>query len=65
MAFNLSCASLIIADNRNALGLILLPAGRSISVLFDLLCKIRAPLSLSLNEELADLSLPLPFFPSP
>ena len=45
----LSDASLIIdiADNCNTLGLILLPARRSISALFDLLCKSRDTLCYS------------------
>ena len=62
--------SLIIADNCNALGLIPPPAGRSISVglisyanygavVKFLICH---SLLLSLDEELADLSLPLAFF---
>ena len=47
MSISVSDASLIIADNCNALGLILPPSGRSISALFDLLCKLRGTLCYS------------------
>ena len=58
----LSDACLNIADNCNALGLIIPPAGRSISALFDLLilCTINGHLLLlSSDEELVDLTIPL------
>ena len=65
--------SLIIADNCNALGLIPPPAGRLISVWLIFYANYRAlvkflichSLLLSLDEELADLSLPLAFSPYP
>ena len=64
---------LIIADNCNALGLIPLPAERSISVClisyanYGGTCKflICHFLLLSLDEELVDLSFPLAFSPYP
>ena len=46
---DLSDASLNMADNSNALGLILPPAGGSISALFDLLCKLMGTLCYSVQ----------------
>ena len=45
----LSDASLNIADNSNILGLILPPAARPISALFDLLCKLTGTLCCSVQ----------------
>ena len=45
----LSDASLNMADNSNALGLILPPVGGSISTLFDLLCKLMGTLCYSVQ----------------
>ena len=66
-------ASLIIAHNCNVFGLIPRPDERSISACLisyvNYVALVKFPmchsLLLSLDEELADLSLPLAFFPSP